>query len=80
MNAPTTTIGNVTVGRRDVTMDKSSHVPGVHEGNWPKKRLRGAAGMREEDLVSEAAPARSTGINPTKRLPIDSRMPRLTPP
>lgn len=62
-------IANVLVGKPDTTMSKSSHVPGVREGN------RGGA-MAARPM---AAGRRSTGINARDREPIDPRMPVLTP-
>lgn len=74
----TMTIGNIVVGKKDVDIAAPSHVPGVHEGNEPKK-LRGTEGIRIGETITVAAASRSTGINPKKRVPIDPRMPRLTP-
>lgn len=72
--------GALRTGKADVPPDLSSHVPGVRQGN--------AAGNTDEDhsleprdpegLVGTAA--RSTGINPDDREPIDPRMPHLSPP
>jgi hypothetical protein len=71
---------NIAVGKRDTSTDKPAHTAGVREGNWP------AGGQGEPWLRSEGhgrsgrgTAERSTGINPDKRNPIDSRMPNLSP-
>jgi hypothetical protein len=61
------------------TTQLPTHVGGVREGNWPgsarsKQRARGA------DEVTTGGPHRSTGIDPSRHVPIDPRMPKLTPP
>ncbi|MGA2924914.1 MAG: hypothetical protein ABSG43_02780 [Solirubrobacteraceae bacterium] len=62
-------------GKADVTPDLPAHVPGIREGN--------ATGSYEKmpghnpDGTSTAA--RSTGINPKAREPIDPSMPNLSP-
>jgi hypothetical protein len=69
----------IVIGKKQVDASLPSHVPGVHEGNWPsraprRRRVRGA------DPTLTGAPRRSTGIAPEKHGPIDPRMPNLTPP
>jgi hypothetical protein len=73
----TQTMGSIVVGRRDVDPRLPSHVAGVHEGNLPPHR-RPMGGKNGGSTPTR--PERSTGINPTLRLPIDPRMPRLPPP
>jgi hypothetical protein len=70
---------SLVVGKKDVHLAAPSHVPGVHEGNWPVRARRGAArrrGGRDGDVTR----TRSTGINADERAPILPDMPRLSPP
>jgi hypothetical protein len=69
---------NLVVGKKDVDIATPSHVRGVHEGNWPEARVRRAR-ARGKDPATAGGAARSTGINPEAREPIDRRMPRLSP-
>ena len=71
--------GNIVIGKRDVDPTLPSHVPGVHEGNWPARRRRTKRARGEDPAVS-GTPRRSTGISPKKHGPIDPRMPKITPP
>ena len=71
--------GSITVGRADVKPDLPSHVPGVHEGNWPGLADRTRDG-NAETAVTSGDPTRSTGVSPRHHGTIDPRMPRLTPP
>jgi hypothetical protein len=72
-------VANVRVGKRAVSPALPSHVAGVHQGNHP-----GALGKRStlqpKDGGATTGPGRSTGINAKGRLPIDPRMPVLSPP
>ncbi len=68
----------IVTGKKDVDPTAPSHVPGVHEGNWPVRARRRR--RRRDDEVVSGAPRRSTGIAPSKHGTIDPRMPRLTPP
>jgi hypothetical protein len=79
MQHQTENVGDIIVGKKDVDMTLPSHVPGVHEGNWPK-RLKRTSGIRTEEVDRKDAATRSTGINPHEHYPIDPRMPKLTPP
>jgi hypothetical protein len=63
----------IVIGKKDVDPTLPSHVPGVHEGNWPA-----SARLRRRAIVG--VPRRSTGISPSNHGPIDPRMPKLTPP
>jgi hypothetical protein len=65
----------IKTGRPDVRPDTPSHTPGVREGN--------AVGSYEKEEGhlpdGRSTAARSTGINPKARDPIDPRMPSLSP-
>lgn len=63
------------IGTPDVAPDAPSHVPGIAEGNARGSYLRQLG--HQPDGRSTAA--RSTGINPQAREPIDPRMPNLSP-
>ncbi|HLH25791.1 MAG TPA: hypothetical protein VK066_25005 [Chloroflexota bacterium] len=66
---------NLCVGKPDTTPSKPAHTTGVREGNEP-----GGFAKEPGHLPNGRATARrSTGINPGKRNPIDSRMPNLPP-
>lgn len=78
------TISNIRVGKPDTTPSMSSHTWGVREGN----RIAGYVGdsghyetgeQGSGRAVGKANAARSTGINPDTKNPIDPRMPRLSP-
>jgi hypothetical protein len=70
---------SIVVGRKDVDMAAPSHVPGVHEGNWPVRR-RWLARRRRTGADITGGQARSTGINSEDRQPILPEMPKLSPP
>jgi hypothetical protein len=55
--------------------DISAHTPGIKQGNATGNYAKQSG--HEPDGHSTAA--RSTGINPKKREPIDPRMPNLSP-
>jgi hypothetical protein len=66
---------NVKTGKADVKHDAAAHTPGVHQGNQP-----GAyESMVGHEPDGKSTAARSTGINPKAREPIDPRMPNLSP-
>ena len=71
--------GNLRVGRRDVAPHLPSHVPGVMQGNAVGNFDRNV-GIHRQGLGARGTAARSTGINPEDRNPIDPRMPNLSPP
>ncbi|HYX92726.1 MAG TPA: hypothetical protein VE782_14275 [Myxococcaceae bacterium] len=73
-----TIIANVRVGKADVDTDKPTHVSGVRQGN-AKGNTRRSKGFTATDRTAVARAARSTGINPKDREPIDPRMPKLSP-
>jgi hypothetical protein len=65
----------IKIGKPDVTPDAPSHVPGIREGN-----ARGAYEHQPGHLPDgRSTAARSTGIDPKAREPIDPRMPNLSP-
>lgn len=67
-------------GTPDVPADLPSHVRGVRMGNavGNTEEDPGLAPREPDGLVGTGA--RSTGINPEDREPIDPSMPRLSPP
>ena len=71
--------GNLVVGKKDVDPSAPSHVPGVHQGNWPA-RSRRRARRRGSDPALTGDPRRSTGIHAGPKGTIDPRMPKLTAP
>ena len=56
--------------------DVSAHTPGIRQGNAPGSYDKQAGHLPD----GRSTAARSTGINPGKRDPIDPRMPNLSPP
>jgi hypothetical protein len=68
-------MADIKVGSPDTRIDKSSHVPGVRQGNHEgnAKHQRG----HNRDDTSTAR--RSTGINPGKRDAIMPGMPNISP-
>ena len=69
--------GSIVVGDADVDPTLPSHVPGVHEGNWPDGAETNVGGQNGD---GKPDPTRSTGINPGDRTPKNPAMPRLPPP
>jgi hypothetical protein len=67
---------NLLVGRPAVKPSKPAHTPGVREGN-AEGNYASQAGHLED---GRSTARRSTGINPRRSDPIDSRMPNLSPP
>jgi hypothetical protein len=65
----------IRVGRPDVRPDLPSHVKGVKEGNAVGNYERMPGHLPDDRSTA----ARSTGINPSRRDPIDPRMPNLSP-
>ena len=66
---------NLRVGKPQGDPAKSSHQAGVRQGNEPGSYERQAGNLPD----GRATAARSTGINPQARNPIDPRMPTLPP-
>lgn len=63
------------LGRPDVRPDAPSHVKGVKEGNSAGSYDKQVGHLQD----GRSTAARSTGINPHARDPIDPRMPNLSP-
>jgi len=76
---------NLRVGKADIWPSAPSHVPGVRSGNRTGAAEQtgfystGPSGRRGVSDIRGTA-ARSTGINPRARDPIDPRSPNLSPP
>jgi hypothetical protein len=66
---PLGVIANVRVGTPDIAPSAPSHIPGVHEGNHPRRIGR--------PPIRTAR--RSTGIRWRQHSVIDPRMPVITP-
>jgi hypothetical protein len=63
------------IGKPDVAPDAPAHTPGTKQGN-----ARGNYERQEGHLPDgRSTQARSTGINPHLRDPIDPSMPNLSP-
>jgi hypothetical protein len=79
--ARTKIVANLRVGKAATRPAQPTHVAGVREGNKLGAIHRQAGLHQDPDNPSFAtcSGARSTGINPNARDPIDPRMPRLTP-
>jgi hypothetical protein len=65
----------IRVGKADVDVKDMGHVEGIKQGN-SRGNYDKQVGHRPDGRSSAA---RSTGINPGKREPIDPRMPNLSP-
>jgi hypothetical protein len=74
-------VANIRVGRTDTGPARPTHVAGVRGGNEPGALERQAGLHQDPDdpRLATCSAARSTGINPRARDPIDPRMPHLTP-
>jgi hypothetical protein len=68
-------VDGIKVGKPHVRPDAPAHVRGVHEGNTGPTEKQ--AGFLPD---GRSTAARSTGINPKHKDPIDPRMPNLSPP
>lgn len=67
-------MGSIRVGKPDVEIDASTHVPGIHQGNrGPHDKQPG----HHEDGTSDAR--RSTGIHWKKHNAIMKIMPNISP-
>ena len=68
-------MARIKIGKRDTPTDKPTHTPltkqGNSKGNYEKQRGHLPDGR--------STAARSTGINASKREPIDPRMPNISP-
>lgn len=79
--AHTKIVANLRVGAAQTRPARPTHVAGVREGN-KKGAIHRQAGLHQQHddpRFAKASAARSTGINPRARDPIDPRMPHLTP-
>jgi len=63
------------IGRGRVSPDLPAHVPGIREGN----ARGGYEKMPGHNPDGTSTGARSTGIDPNAREPIDPNMPNLSP-
>ncbi len=79
--ARTKIVANLRVGRAQAKPAQPTHVAGIREGNKLGAIYRQAGLHQDPDdpRYATCSAARSTGINPRARDPIDPRMPRLTP-
>lgn len=68
-------MAKIKLGRRDAKVDASAHTPGIRQGNAPGGYER----QKGHKADGSSTAARSTGINPDARDPIDPRMPNLSP-
>jgi hypothetical protein len=66
---------NMRVGKPQTHTSTPSHSPHTPEGNTPGRTEK----QRGYDAPNESTAARSTGINPKDRNPIDPKMPNLSP-
>jgi hypothetical protein len=71
---------NIVVGKPDVKPSAPSHTFGVREGNKRKHMIREPGVKRAGSWMAAATERRSTGVNAKAHMPIDPRMPLLTPP
>jgi hypothetical protein len=69
-------MANIKVGKPGTTHDAPKHYEGVKQGNEPGNYEKSGGHLPDGRSTAE----RSTGINPSKRGPIDPRMPNLSPP
>jgi hypothetical protein len=63
------------LGKPDIEPDTPSHTPGIKQGNSKGNYERQTGHLPD----GRSTAARSTGINPKAREPIDPRMPNLSP-
>jgi hypothetical protein len=68
-------MGWLKLGRQDVAIDAPAHTPGIMQGN-SKGNYEKQVGLCPGGTSTAA---RSTGIDPDRRNPIDPRMPNLPP-
>jgi hypothetical protein len=69
-------MGEIRVGKPDVTPDAPSHVEGITEGNAKGNYEKMSGHLPDGRRTTGSA----TGIDPAHHDPIDSRMPNLPPP
>ena len=68
-------MANMRLGRRQAKQHDPSHVKGIKSGN----ATGNYESQRGHEPDGRSTAARSTGINPKAREPIDPRMPNLSP-
>jgi hypothetical protein len=68
-------MAKLSTGKGAVKQDLPAHVAGIKQGN-SKGNYESMSGHKPD---GRSTAARSTGINPAKREPIDPRMPNLSP-
>jgi hypothetical protein len=68
-------MAKLSTGKGAVRHDMPAHVAGIKQGN-SKGNYESMVGHNPD---GRSTAARSTGINPGKREPIDPRMPNLSP-
>jgi hypothetical protein len=68
-------MANIKLGKPQVSPDLPSHTPGINEGNAKGNYAK----MVGHNPDGTSTAARSTGINPSDRDPIDPSMPNLSP-
>jgi hypothetical protein len=68
-------MARIKLGKPEVKSDTPAHTPGIKQGNSRGNYERQAG--HKPDGTSTAA--RSTGVNPKAREPIDPSMPNLSP-
>ena len=69
-------MADIRIGKPDVKPDATAHTPGVYQGN-AEGNYESQPGHNPD---GSSTAARSTGINPKARNPIDPRMPNISPP
>jgi hypothetical protein len=65
----------IQTGKPDIDTAKLGHTPGIKQGNAKGNYDKQAGHLPDGRRTARA----STGINPSKRDPIDPRMPNLSP-
>jgi len=66
---------NINLGQAEVTADLPAHTPGIQQGNATGSYEK----MTGHNPDGTSTAARSTGVNPKNREPIDPSMPNLSP-
>jgi hypothetical protein len=72
-------IDNLRVGKPEVEPSAPAHQWGIRQGNQHGSTRRAAGIEPTGPWSARGTAARSTGINPEKRNPIDPSMPNLSP-
>ena len=66
---------NINLGQAEVSADLPAHTPGIMQGNSTGSYDK----MTGHNADGTSTAARSTGVNPKNREPIDPSMPNLSP-